>query len=268
MGAHGQRLALIGMGAIGRTVLQALRQELPEAEWAVLERPHRTEQLSRELGVAAFGAPAELLAWSPDAVVECAGHSALAELVPEILEAGVDVITVSLGALADERTLTRLQKAAEDGRAALQLAAGSVGGLDALRAGQMSGLEEVTYEGRKPPAAWKGTPAEEVCDLEGLIGPYAFFEGTARQAAAAYPKNANVTAAAALAGLGFDHTRVRLIADPGAAENTHRIRARGGFGTFTIELANAAMPENPKSSWLVALSVQDILRQRVLPIRF
>ena len=70
-----------------------------------------------------------------------------------------------------------------------------------------------------------------------------------------YPKNANVAAAVALAGVGFDDTRVLLIADPELDENIHELRAAGDFGRFTFEIRGNALPDNPRSSALAAMSV-------------
>lgn len=53
------------------------------------------------------------------------------------------------------------------------------------------------------------------------------FEGPTRAACAAFPRNVNVHAAVALAGIGFDKTQSRIVADPSVHTNTHRIQAEG-----------------------------------------
>jgi len=68
------------------------------------------------------------------------------------------------------------------------------GALDALRAASVGKLQSVTCIGRKPPQAWKGSPAESRLDLDILRAASIHFEGSARDAAIEYPKNANVAA--------------------------------------------------------------------------
>ncbi|WP_258933889.1 DUF108 domain-containing protein [Nesterenkonia pannonica] len=95
-----------------------------------------------------------------------------------------------------------------------------------------------------------------------------FFRGSAAEAASEYPKNANVTAAVALAGVGFESTEVQLTADPEAEENSHTLSVEGRFGRFVITLANGPLPENPRTSWLAALSVVEAVVNRTRPMRF
>lgn len=93
--------------------------------------------------------------------------------------------------------------------------------------------------------------------------PTLIFQGNALSAAQLYPKNANVTAAVALAGVGFEETEVQLFADPTVDQNVHELQVAGRFGEFDIRLRNAPMPENPKTSWLAALSIEDAVRKYI-----
>ncbi|MEY8838441.1 aspartate dehydrogenase, partial [Cribrihabitans sp. XS_ASV171] len=113
---------------------------------------------------------------------------------------------------------------------------------------------------------WKGSPAEERLDLDRLDTAATHFEGTARDAALAYPKNANVAAAVALAGAGFEATRVRLVADPGVSANIHEIHAAGSFGQFHFRIEGHALPDNPRSSALAAMSVVAAVARQTAPI--
>ena len=64
------------------------------------------------------------------------------------------------------------------------------------------------------------------------------FEGTAREATGLYPKNVNVHAAVALAGIGFDKTHSKIIADPSVNTNTHKISLKGPGINFTIQVSS------------------------------
>lgn len=259
------RVAVIGAGAMARALAAGLAGGDPPLRiGAVLAR--RPPAAPAFDGMAVCADAAGLLAWGPDLVVECAGHGAMRDLVPACLAAGVDCIIASVGALAEPAVLADVRAAAERGRARLVVPAGALGGLDALAAARLAGLTAVTYRGSKPPAAWKGTPAEEACDLDALERPAIVFEGSAAEAAARFPRNANVTAALALAGLGPEATRVTLVADPGLVANTHRIEAEGAFGRFVFETENRALPDNPRTSLLAALSLQHAVLNHVAPL--
>ena len=257
-------IAIIGYGAIAGYVARALAGERGVVIQVVVCRAGRKGAARRALGLAcAHVTSARDITGPVDVALECAGHGGLRAHGGDFLAAGCDVITVSSGALANDDLAAQLADAARRGGSRLQLLSGAIGGLDGLRAAAAGGLDEVIYTGRKPPAGWKGTPAAEVLDLNGLKEAAVHFTGNARDAALAYPQNANVAATIALAGAGWDKTRVELIADPAINTNRHEISARGAFGQFTFAIEGRPLPGNPKSSALTAMAVVAAVRARL-----
>jgi aspartate dehydrogenase len=244
-------LGLIGYGTIAQMMLDTLREQgaMPARLTVLARRP-----LDIPGAVVVRDAEA-LIAAGPDLVVECAGHGAVQDHATATLRAGIETVIASVGALADDSLLAAVRDAARAGGTRAVLPAGAVGAIDVLSALKPSGLTAVTYTGRKPPRAWSGSPAETALDLPALTAETVIFEGTAREAALEYPKNANVAATVALAGAGFDATQVRLIADPGVTRNVHEITVTAGAADLHFRIEGNPAPMNPKTSATTALSL-------------
>lgn len=155
------RMALIGCGAIGTALLELVQHDAG-LEIAAIVVP--TEFMAPARAVAQRLAPnAQLLDAVPqagiDLVLEAAGHAAIEQHVLLALSRGVPAIVASVGALSVPGLPERLEAAARAGGTQVQLIAGAIGAIDALAAARIGGLESVRYTGRKPPHAWKGTPA-------------------------------------------------------------------------------------------------------------
>ncbi|MFL6565053.1 MAG: aspartate dehydrogenase domain-containing protein, partial [Burkholderiales bacterium] len=133
--------------------------------------------------------------------------------------------------------------------------AGAVGALDLLAAVRNEGIERVVLRSIKPPLAWLGTAGEKAVDLSAVREAVCLFKGNAREAASTYPMNANVAAAVALAGVGFERTAVELVADPHAGGNRNEILAEGAFGRFEIRMLGKTRPEAPRTSISAPLSI-------------
>ncbi|MBM3597617.1 MAG: aspartate dehydrogenase [Alphaproteobacteria bacterium] len=261
---------LIGLGGIGRVVVRHLGQAdaAQRVRW-VLVRQARCDAVAAELGseIRVISGIDELGdADRPDLAVECAGHGAVADYGPALLERGIDLLVISVGALTDAALHDRLIDNARRGGARLLLPAGAIAGIDAIAAARRAGLTRVTYVSRKPPKAWRGTAAEAVTDLGTIDKATVLFEGPAGEAARRYPQNANVAATVALAGLGLERTAARLIADPAAPGNVHEVEAEGAFGQLSIRLMGKPLPDNPKTSTLTAYSVLRAIENRVATV--
>jgi aspartate dehydrogenase len=259
-----QTIAVIGYGAVARYLAAAQGPEFVVG--AVIARPGRDAAAQDVFGDVPVVSTGGDLPKGLEVVVDCAGHEGLRAHGAAALAAGLPVITVSVGALADAGLQQELTAAALAGDTRLYLASGAIGALDALSAASVGALHEVRYVGRKPPMGWRGSPAETRLELAGLSGPEVHFEGSARECALQYPKNANVAASVALAGLGFDQTQATLIADPTVTRNIHEITARGDFGEFTFTIAGKGLVDNPKSSALTAMSVLRAVLNRAAPV--
>jgi len=155
------RIALIGCGAIGTAALELLRDDAGLSVAAIVVP---ADAFAATKDVAARLAPgAQVVSAVPaggvDLVVEAAGHAAIEAHVLPALQRGTPCVVASVGALSAQGFAEKLEAAAVAGKTQVQLIAGAIGAIDALAAARIGGLDTVRYTGRKPPHAWKGTPA-------------------------------------------------------------------------------------------------------------
>ena len=260
------RTALLGGGTIARLVLEQARQgALPGIEIAALAGRSASSPaaaLAREIGMNYVVGGEALLALRPGAVLEAASHEAVRQHLVRFLEAGIGVVVLSAGALADDKLREAAEAAARRSGALLYVPSGGIGGLDALKTACLGGVDEASIQVAKPPAAWKGIPFVERSGvaLDRLSAPVTLFEGPAREGVPHFPQNVNIAAVLALAGIGMDRTRLKVVADPALTLNTHTIRVAGRCGRMTVVLENVPAPENPKTSWLACYSALAALR--------
>jgi len=268
------RVALLGGGTIARLVLERSRAgELPGVQFVALSgraAASRGAGLAREFGLPYVVGGAALLEHGADAILEAASHEAVREHLVALLDAGLTVIVLSAGALAEENLRRRAEQAAGRSGGRLVVPSGGIGGLDALKAACEAGVDEVSIQVAKPPAAWRGIPFVEALgiDLERLERPHTLFEGSAREGVPHFPQNVNIAAVLSLAGIGPERTRLKVVADPGLTLNTHTIRVSGRTGHFTVVLENVPMPDNPKTSWLACSSAISALRSLAASVRY
>ena len=266
-GACKPTVAVGGLGAIGYTVAEWLDREGAGFELAAvsardLERARgRTAHFRRPPAVVR---PQELSRWQ--IVVEAAPAAAFESIVVPALEQGRTVVVASVGALLSRPHL--LESARASG-ASIIVPSGALAGLDAIRAMALGNVESVTLETRKPPGSLAGAAhlTRLGIDVGSVTAATCVFRGSAREAAAAFPANANVAAALALAGIGPERTRVEIWADPAIERNTHTVRVVADSATLSLRIEAVPSPENPRTSRLAAQSVLACLRGLAAPLK-
>jgi aspartate dehydrogenase len=268
------RVGIIGGGSIARLFIEHIRGgALGEVEVVAIagrSGQSRGSPLAAEHGIAFVTDAGGLLGQRPDVVVEAASHEAVREYGAVLLDKGVAFIVLSCGALCDDVLRAKLEAAALGSGALLYIPSGGIGGLDALKAACVAGVDEVTITVSKPPAAWKNIPyvGEMKVDLDTLSERHVIFEGTARQGVPLFPANVNIAAVLSMAGIGFDRTRLKVVADPALKFNTHYIDIRGKTGNISIRLENVPAPDNPKTAWLACYSALAALKLVKTPVRY
>jgi len=144
----------------------------------------------------------EELLHSVDLVIESASQNAVRLLIPRVLEAGCDVMILSVGALADEELRKKLFRLAQQNNCKLYFPSGAVVGIDGINSASAAEISSVTLTTRKPPSGLAGAPYV-VCkgiELEKIETETLLFEGSASEAVKAFPANVNVAATISLAG--------------------------------------------------------------------
>jgi aspartate dehydrogenase len=261
------KLALIGFGGLGRIVADHLSRDRQVQVVAIAARPRQAESIRALLPQARIvDSAAALIDCEPRLVVECASHEAFRQYAEPVLRAGVPLIAVSCGVLAEAAYRERVLHAAAQAGVSLEIPAGAIGAIDVIAAARTTGLDRVVYITRKNAKAWRNTPAAGMVDLSARE-PRLFFDETAERAALVFTDKANVCATLALAGIGFERTRVQFWLDPAVDKSVHRIEAEGPCGTLRIELGNNVAPADGKASLLTAMSILRAVRNRTATLR-
>lgn len=261
------RVAIAGLGAIGRVLARNLADGMPGltlACAAVRDRAKAQAWLDAEQ-IACPLVELEEFPDHADLAVECAPGAVLDRICRPMLEAGKRVMVLSAGALLPRPDLIDLASV-RGGQ--IIVPTGALLGLDAVTAAAEGVIHSVRMVTRKPPRGLAGAPYLEIhgISVEGLNAPKLVFAGTARDGAAGFPANVNVAAALSLAGIGPDRTTMEIWADPTIERNCHTIEVDSDSARFTLSIENIPS-ENPKTGRITALSVLAALRKLTSPLR-
>ena len=262
-----QRVAVVGLGSIGRKVVEALDKGIDGLVLAAVsvQEPAKHRDFLAGLNKPPAILPIDGLAEVADLVIECAPARLVRSIVAPFVSRGKTAVVLSAGALLENEDLIALAK--QNG-GQIVVPTGALIGLDAMTAAAEGNILSVRMVTRKPVNGLVGAPylVANNIDIERITEPLRVFEGTAREAAKGFPANLNVAVALSLAGLGPDRTRLEIWADPTLTRNVHRMEVDFDSARFSMSIENIPS-ENPKTGRITALSVIAYLRKQRSALR-
>lgn len=257
-------ILVIGAGSIGTKVIQE-SENIDKLDTCYVYDHHekKARQITRKIEGAEFTGKVDDIIENVDLVVEAASQEAVREFGKTVLDSGKDLMIMSVGVLADEDLREDLFNTAEEMSSNIYLPTGALCGLDGIESASMVGVDEVTLETKKSPDSLRESKfvKENHIDVDSYEEKEVLFEGKAKEAVKHFPKNVNVAAALSLAGVGFERTRVKIILDPHTDRNSHTIKLKGEAGDLMGRSLNLPFPDNPRTSYLAALSAVSTLRK-------
>lgn len=262
------KVALIGCGAIGTTLARAIDKgkagdvklgwvyDIDKGKCAALDAGLRSRPKVARTASEIYADK------SVDLIIEAASQTAVRQYSIDTLRSGKDLMVMSVGAFSDDEFFREVTSAAKRSGRRIYIPSGAIVGVDGVKASELGEIQEVVLTTRKPPETLQYSEylAKRRVRLKGLKRPRVVFEGSAREAVKAFPASVNVAATLSLAGIGFDKTKVRMVADPRIKRNIHEIRVRGKSGELITETHNVPFPDVPRTSYLAALSAIRTLR--------
>jgi aspartate dehydrogenase len=257
-----RRIGLLGCGAIGSLIAKAIDDGIIKAELAYVYDIDEKAALNlvgklRRKPKVSDGMEEMLKDKSVDIIVEAASDEAIAQYLKPIVEAGKEALVMSIGGLL----LPETRRIYEENIGRIHVPAGAIAGLDAIQAISLVGVNRVVLTTRKPPEAlvYSNYFKEQGIDLEKIREPTMVYEGPVEDALKHFPKSVNV--AAALALYSKSRVLVRIIADPTRENIVHEIEVESKVSNIRIIVENVPHPDNPRTSYLAALSCIQKLRE-------
>ena len=261
-----KRLAIAGCGKLGTIVADAVCKGILDTYELVgtysrsKEKADALAQYVNDKGghcqaVESFG---QLLQLKPDFLVEAASPAAMRAWALPALNNGTSVVTLSIGALADDAFYEQVKWAAQTNGTHVYVVSGATGGFDVLQAATLMGGATACFYNEKGPDALRGTAVyEDALQQEQKT----VFEGTAQEAIALFPTKVNVTVAASRASVGPDRMQVRMVSTPGCKGDTQRVEIRNPQVHAVVDVYSA-------TAEIAGWSVVNTLKNIASPIVF
>jgi aspartate dehydrogenase len=263
-------VGLAGFGTVGQELARRLTAGLiPEVRLAAVAARDldKARSNAKALTAAPMVVPLAELPKHAEIIVECATAMAFPEIARTVLTAGRTLIAVSAGGVPQCPEMVELARK-HGGR--VKIASGALPGLDAIRGAKEGTIHSVKLTSQLKP---ESLAHEDYIRAKGFDfttpprEPVKVFEGSAGEAAAAFPRHFNVAITLSLGGIGFDKTQVEVWCNPTVAGAVHHVEVEADDIGLTMTSRNRPSPTNPRTSRMVAPSIMAALRALVDPLQ-
>jgi aspartate dehydrogenase len=222
------RVGLVGFGFIGAGLYRAIAGSEYEALEIAFVWNRSSDKIASVPKTLVLDDLADFARHAPDLIVEAA-HPDISRTHAVAFLQSCDYMPASVTALADDSLRERLVATAERSGHRLIVPRGALVGTDALIAWRHM-WRDVTITFRKHPdnidlsaVKWRA---------QDITHETVIFDGPVRQIAPLFPRNVNTMVTCALATVGLDRCRGRMIADPALDHAVAEVEATGTDGSY------------------------------------
>jgi len=220
-----KRIGFIGCGKIGKALLiHALERKDIEITFI------QDKSFNNDLNVTCpiITEQNKELYRSSDLIIECSSAKALKENYEMILQCS-DLLLFSVTAFSDSVFAEKAVEFSKKMEHHIYVPHGAILGLDGIFDGKHI-WEKVTITTTKSPQSLGRDDKERTLVYKGSTG----------KVCSLYPRNVNVHAAIALAGIGFENTESVIISDPLVETNAHNIVLQGEGISISMDISSLA----------------------------
>ena len=210
-----KRLGLYGCGHLNKIVVECYKKGLLEG-YEIVGCYSKTEEsryeMAKSLNIEPCDSYDELLDRNIDYIVEATNPMATKLILEKTLNRGVNVVLLSIGALADESYYENIKQLCLKNNVKIHIASGAICGFEVLRTAKIMGLTKAGLTNTKGPKALSKSILykPEMIDNEAVA-----FSGSAYDAIQNLPTGINVGVATALATMGVHDTAILIQSKPG-----------------------------------------------------
>ena len=220
-----KKIGFLGCGKIGKALVKHMYEE-GTAEVSFIQDPGFINDIN--LSCPVVSEADESLYAATDIMIECATANVLKANIEMILK-HCDLMLFSVTSFSDPDFEAKVSELHKKYGHCVYIPHGAILGIDGIFDGRKV-WNEVSIVTTKSPKSLGRTDTERTV----------VYDGPTRGVCPLYPRNVNVHACIALAGIGFDKTHSTIISDPAVSTNAHLITLKGNGMDITMDISSYA----------------------------